>query len=146
MIVYDIVVVRGRGIKIVKKGKKTGLYAELNLNLSEEVYVGFSLRVFDESVGLPRIVAEEEDWRLIAIHPSFEHLGSRMVVHLNRWDNSYTQITYNMGSGINRDKAWYIGYQRLPYTLRQKTQSLMLRGVGGKRFGFFTALGIVQKS
>lgn len=49
------------------KRKRAGLYAEFNLNLSEELHVGFSVRVSDESVGLPRIVAEEENRRLIAI-------------------------------------------------------------------------------
>lgn len=38
------------------------------------------------------------------------------------------------------------GYQRLPCTLRQKIQSLMLRSVGGKRVGFFIRFGIAQKS
>ena len=67
MIVYRIVVVRGRAASKSWKEKRKGLYTELDLNLSEDVYVGFSVCVFDESVGLPRIVTEEEDWRLIAI-------------------------------------------------------------------------------
>jgi len=46
---------------------RTASCADFDLNLSKELNVGFPVRVLDKSVSLLGFVAEEENWRLIAI-------------------------------------------------------------------------------
>jgi hypothetical protein len=67
MIVRRIVIVRECAASESRKRKRSALCADLDLNLREEFHVGFSVRVVDESVGLPGYITEEEDWRLVAI-------------------------------------------------------------------------------
>jgi len=62
-----VVVVRECAVLESRKRKKKGLYTDIDLNLSEEFHVGFSVYILDEPVSIPSHVAEEENWKLIAV-------------------------------------------------------------------------------